>query len=92
MEYDVLSGGFSTFFYNHGEHLITAASSGLMEIGALKHQSILTEAANYMDDNVALRPFDGAFYEACQSDGDPREKLAAYILNHLPQFMKFAEA
>ena len=92
MEYDVLSGGFSSFFFNHGEHLVSAASCGLLEIGASKHQSILNEAAKHIDDDESLSPLDAAFYDTCESDGDPREMLAAYIVERLPLFAELPEA
>lgn len=87
MEYDLLAGGFINFFENHGDGLVAAAAKGLEDIGALKHRSILLEAADHFDDeDEVLGRFGSAFYAACRSDGDPRKMLASYILANFDLF------
>ncbi len=47
----------------------------------------LLEAADHFDDeDEVLGPFGSAFCAACRSDGDPREKLASYILANFDLF------
>jgi hypothetical protein len=85
MEYDVLSGGFSHYFWSHGDTLNESVLTGLGLIGAFEHQEIFREAVANQSDDEALSKLKLAtrFYHASP---DPRELLAKYIITNFDRF------
>jgi hypothetical protein len=85
MEYDVLSGGFDNFFFNHGDALSEAVVNGLGIIGAQEHQTIFRVAAANQENEDILSKLDSRYYEACRQV-DPRELLAEYIRSNFDRY------
>ncbi len=85
MEYDVLDGGFKSFFWSHGDVLNESVLAGLGLIGASKHQAVFRDAIASQYDEEALSQLSSRYYEACREVG-PRELLAKYIVRHFDDF------
>ncbi|MCB1207677.1 MAG: DUF4375 domain-containing protein [Verrucomicrobiales bacterium] len=95
---NLVAGGFGEFFWTHEDNLNEDVARGLERIGAHDHLEIFKEAAALFlnldadDDEEAdeqaddLRELSRSYLAASESDEDPRERLAVFILANLDEF------